>query len=1362
MDPRTDARPERYNGGRAAELPSPQRPRFVPLRGGILNLWQYDDHEFWFHSGRLLLRGENGMGKSKALELLLPFLLDADTSPHRLDPFGDGHKSMRWNLLEDGLHPSRLGYAWLEFGRNDASGTDDFVTIGAGLRATQSTAGVDSWYFLAHGRRGVEFDLIDDARVPHTKTVMREVLDGIGVVNETGREHRRAVDAALFEFGDDRYSALVELLLQLRRPQLSAKLDLNSLSGLLTASLPPLDDRIVTQLADAFERLERDADELANLKRSVESLEVFVAEYRGYAQVVSRRAARAVRQATTRLDDVTRMVREAERTVERAETSLAELEIDKEESDRSLTAVKAAIEEIDDSRAMQDANRLRSAEDAVRVGRTDVERAAAELERSRAAVERRQRELRVARERAEAARARVTATASEARKLAGPAELEVRHDAHERGLLTEPEAALEAVEMMATEQLRAADRLQNLEAATYSAVARVAEEERARVVVKARLDDGLEQAGAAETAVESTRATLEEDAERWRSHLVELPLEPTTFETLLQTLLDAGLDGAPDPNDVLQAPASARRRVLSDALGDSKSEIARIEARITELVAERGIAERSGVEPLRTKSRPGREERAGAALWRVCDFADHLNARERAYLEAALEDSGLLDAWISPDGRLIPSTELDIVLAPDPVDGPTLRDALVPDPGRESVPAEIVDLALRSVSLGSSGANRVALDGTWSLGPLHGAWVKDESEFVGVAAREAARARWLDRIDTDLDADRTRLAGLHAQREHLDGAAARLDAEIASLPSTASLVSARVAERHAAAQVATLHDDLRGADEALEVAIATRGETERKLRGTAEGMGLLGHLGRLSELRDAIASYQLAAARLASAARSALDTQAETQRRDEELAETATALERSKEQKRQLVRRLAGLEAKAQQLSAAVGADAKTVLRQRQEHIDRQGEIESHLKQLHEEEKTASHSLGQARSDLQRAQDERTDRDEARQRAVESFVRLAQHGLVGLAIGLPAPADQADWSISRSLEVARSVETSTAQIPIEDSDRDRADNRTTSALNDLERDLGGDFGPRSHRTDGWLVTRIEHNGRTWDPLSLVEGLQTEIERRRQLLDDQEREIIQRHLLEELGQHLQDRIADARSLVRGMNQQLASHPTASGLVVKLRWAPEAGEIPGIEEALRSLDRNLVLLEDVERDALARFLQDRIQSARQDQRSGSYADHLAEALDYRVWHSFTLLTIRDGRERTLTRKEHGSGSGGEKSVTLHLPLFAAAAAHYRSASKTAPHLVMLDEAFAGIDQGMRGRCMKLLVDFDLDLFMTSHDEWGCYPELPGLAVYELAREPGSRGVAAIRFAWDGHERALDDPHLELLTESINSAP
>ena len=47
-------------------------------RAGIVNIWHYLDNEFDLSGGRMILRGTNGSGKSRALEMLLPFLLDAD------------------------------------------------------------------------------------------------------------------------------------------------------------------------------------------------------------------------------------------------------------------------------------------------------------------------------------------------------------------------------------------------------------------------------------------------------------------------------------------------------------------------------------------------------------------------------------------------------------------------------------------------------------------------------------------------------------------------------------------------------------------------------------------------------------------------------------------------------------------------------------------------------------------------------------------------------------------------------------------------------------------------------------------------------------------------------------------------------------------------------------------------------------------------------------------------------------------------------------------------------------------------------------------------------------------------------------
>ena len=55
---------------------------------GLINFWYYDEQEFPFVKGRILLRGSNGSGKSVTMQSVVPLLLDGNMSPERLDPFG--------------------------------------------------------------------------------------------------------------------------------------------------------------------------------------------------------------------------------------------------------------------------------------------------------------------------------------------------------------------------------------------------------------------------------------------------------------------------------------------------------------------------------------------------------------------------------------------------------------------------------------------------------------------------------------------------------------------------------------------------------------------------------------------------------------------------------------------------------------------------------------------------------------------------------------------------------------------------------------------------------------------------------------------------------------------------------------------------------------------------------------------------------------------------------------------------------------------------------------------------------------------------------------------------------------------------
>lgn len=135
-------------------------------------------------------------------------------------------------------------------------------------------------------------------------------------------------------------------------------------------------------------------------------------------------------------------------------------------------------------------------------------------------------------------------------------------------------------------------------------------------------------------------------------------------------------------------------------------------------------------------------------------------------------------------------------------------------------------------------------------------------------------------------------------------------------------------------------------------------------------------------------------------------------------------------------------------------------------------------------------------------------------------------------------------------------------------------------------------------------------------------------------------------------------------------------------------------------------------------------------------------LRNVLDYRSWHAFVLhVRSAGGGVQRLTRTLFRSLSGGEQAVALHLPLFAAAAAHYDAAGDGSPRLIALDEAFAGIDEGMRAELMGLLVRFDLDILLTGHELWGAYEEVPALMVYDLLRQPPLEGVSAFAVRWDG---------------------
>ena len=123
--------------------------RYEPARAGVINMWDYRDEEFSFAGGWLVLRGPNGSGKTKALEVLFPFVLDGRIDTKRLNPFAAEDRTMKSNLLYRGMD-NAVGYVWLEFRHRD---TGDAVTVGIGLHAQRHRDTPVRWHFVGQLQR---------------------------------------------------------------------------------------------------------------------------------------------------------------------------------------------------------------------------------------------------------------------------------------------------------------------------------------------------------------------------------------------------------------------------------------------------------------------------------------------------------------------------------------------------------------------------------------------------------------------------------------------------------------------------------------------------------------------------------------------------------------------------------------------------------------------------------------------------------------------------------------------------------------------------------------------------------------------------------------------------------------------------------------------------------------------------------------------------------------------------------------------------------------------------------------------------------------------------------------------------------
>ncbi|MBV9616813.1 MAG: hypothetical protein JO031_15270, partial [Ktedonobacteraceae bacterium] len=271
----------------------------------LTNFWLYGQQEFEIPHGRLFLAGENASGKSTVLTAALPLGLDGDLRPNRLDTFGGRERHIEYYVLggSESATPynyeRRTSYIALEFewcNPDSPPIADDlrqrwengdrertrFLTIGLSIAGNANvTDRIRPLRFLITdgSRLGHDIDTLYETGTRHEKraydhTRFKQVMEGHGIICDSQADYERQVARYLFGFHDVKdFEKLINLLLILRRPNLSTELSFSRVHDYLKMSLRKISGETTSRVIGTIERIDAIQNEIERIQEAYDAAE---------------------------------------------------------------------------------------------------------------------------------------------------------------------------------------------------------------------------------------------------------------------------------------------------------------------------------------------------------------------------------------------------------------------------------------------------------------------------------------------------------------------------------------------------------------------------------------------------------------------------------------------------------------------------------------------------------------------------------------------------------------------------------------------------------------------------------------------------------------------------------------------------------------------------------------------------------------------------------------------------------------------------------------------------------------------------------------------------------------------------------
>lgn len=1339
--------------------------RWKMHRLGFVNFWVYDVQEFLLRDGKILLRGANASGKSITTQSFIPYILDGDRQPTRLDPFGGKDRKMEYYLLgsSESEKEESTGYLFLEFIKPDSQ---QYRTIGIGLHAKRGSK-MKTWHFgLLDGKRiGYDFMLYEEKGsqlLPFDTARLKKQLGESNFYTEKQTEYEAFVAEKIFGFNKtqvDDFRQLTNILIKTRSSKLSAKENLKpaQLYAILNESLRPLSDDDLRPMAEAMSKIEDTHARIDKANEALSDAQYLAAEYERYNRYMLWKKADLYLKKTVEVHKTNQQLAAQHTSIEAAEQEQRDAAQLLEEISTRLAVSEEELNGLNISGIEEQLRRKNEKSEILKRDARDASEKQKTIEEKQQKAEAKYREC-------DEIKNRISSCEYEVKRILSELQdyddyLFPFHDEYCRKIRYGEEIPLSVCRQdhrSFSGRLRSA--LETLkQQAQQRSVYEYAEQqfsERQEAVYQRK--QSLE---TAQSMFAEQKDIVIEQMYTARQENKEYRIDGELLAKLERLIVDYEGDGSGrDLQDMLSGHklrlTETLQKMLASAnqeMNEKKNAYDALSSQLEELLqTSEPVPERSD-ERIAARMMLTEHNISFCSFYECIDFKATVPEAQRAILEAELADMGLLDSLVIAKK----DREKAITLL-----GEHSASYLVCDTTSANTESRFFDIVNHDLTeetqhvLVQFEANvKLGTDGYYRQGILAGHALKQAHVlYIGTENRRQFRERQI--VQLTMETEHAKEVFLFAQtayqsvQERLE----LLNQEYLAFPNTQdlnqalNLVNTESYQLEQAEHTCKEYQERR--DQELQRLHALTEQTERvcsvfpqyekTVACYEEMIGAAGdyfelvenaidHLHQKNELKD----------RLVSTEEQIEDYEADVENLDSEL--------------KRLQKNIHICQEIIAQCDAFLNRPENVDIAHRQQELT--AEIDGYKKQAEN-----------CRICIAKA-NQKVEMLTASISGMESTLTFLIQEENKLAVYF-----EEEWALKFILQ----DETMTLQQKAKQSlgcvyegDEQKNIQEISSRLEDVYRKrsnaLSGEYRPMrdllfqdaepdSIRTR--MRITLTWHGRQLPPAEFVNDLAAAIENDKLLINKDEEKMFRTILMNTISKKLYHRISDSRSWVKSMSELMQGIHTSMQLSFSLSWKPkkDIGEHELSFDELNKMlagDAQLMRAEDYER--LSAHFRSKIERERlmmeENGQDVNYTELVRNVLDFRNWFAFSLYyRYNEKAWQEVTVSRFNTFSGGERAMSLYIPLFAAVAAQYEKAGDQAPRILALDEAFAGVDDSNIGEMFALLEKLDFGYILNSQALWGCYETVPSLAIAELCHEKDSDFITVISYEWNGKQKIL----------------